>query len=99
MAFEIVASKSFRKNILDVHEYLKKKWSVKVADEFLDKVQNVVDALSITPTSGSLSEKRKNIRKFSVTRQNTIYYKIRGRKVFILSLFDTRKNPKRNKYE
>lgn len=99
MAFEIITSRTFRKQLKALYEYLKKEWSVKVADDFLTKVEKTINGLSSLPTSGSICEKRKNTRRLAITKHNKVYYNIKGKKVYIKTLFDTRQNPKKNKYE
>ena len=99
MAFEIIASRRFSKQLEAVYEYLKKEWSQIVADDFIIKVENKIDCLSRVPTSGSVCAKTKNVRKLSISKHNKIYYRIKGKKVFIMSMFDTRQNPNKNKYE
>ncbi len=48
---------------------------------------------------GSVSRKNKNIRKFTITKHNKVYYRFKKDEIVILSLFETKTNPRSNKYE
>ena len=46
-----------------------------------------------------MTTKGKSIRKLVITKHNKVYYRINKNEIYILALFETRMNPKRNKYE
>ena len=82
-------------NILD---YLISNWSVKTKDNFLTKLDRTV---SLIQTSPKLFPKAQfeNIRKAVVTKQITIFYRINKDTIEIITLFDTRQNPRKIKSE
>lgn len=99
MALQIIVSRKFTKKVNSVYDYLCKEWSDKVADDFITKVEYFIEALAYRPGIGSKVNKQKNIRKIAITKHNKIYYKVGRKKVYIITLIDTRQNPKKNKYE
>lgn len=98
MAYQIIVKKRFTKRVQKVLDYLEKEWSHKVAAEFLLKIDRRIDLLTKQPKVGVLSAKVKDIRGLLITRHNRLYYKIKGNKVIILNMYDTRINPKKNPY-
>jgi len=98
MAYQIIVKKRFTKKVQKILYYLEKEWSHKVAAEFLLKIDRRIDLLAKHPEIGALSTKAKDVRGLLITRHNRMYYKIKGGKVIILNLYDTRMNPKKRPY-
>lgn len=98
MAYQIIVKKRFTNRVQKVLAYLEKEWSHKVAVEFLLKIDRRIELLARQPHVGVLSSKVKDIRGLLITRHNRLYYKIKGSKVIILNVYDTRINPKKNPY-
>lgn len=98
MAYEIIVKKRFTGKVLRVLVYLEKNWSYKVAADFLLKIDRRINLLAIQPFVGAPSLKIKGVRGLLVTRHNRLYYKIKGNKVIILNMYDTRMHPGRNPY-
>jgi plasmid stabilization system protein ParE len=98
MAYQVVVKKRFTNKVQKVLAYLEKEWSNTVAEDFLLKIDRRIELLIKHPTIGAPSAKVKDIRGFLITRHNRIYYKIKGDKVIILNMYDTRMNPKKNPY-
>jgi plasmid stabilization system protein ParE len=98
MAYEIVIKKRFSNKVVKVLTYLEKEWSLQVASAFLVKIDRRIELLKKHPHIGAPSIKIKDVRGILITRHNKMYYKISGKKVVILNMYDTRMNPKRNPY-
>lgn len=98
MAYEIVVKKRFTNKVLKVLAYLEKEWSHKVAAAFLLKIDRRIELLIKQPFIGAPSLHLKDIRGVLISRHNRMYYKIKGNKVIILNMYDTRMNPKKNPY-
>jgi plasmid stabilization system protein ParE len=99
MAYKIKQSRQFNKDIIALLSYLEKEWGYKVATDFQDFLDGRLLRLSHFPEAGRITAKNTGVRKLVITKQNKLYYKIKGKTVYLLTLFDTRQNPKRNKYE
>lgn len=98
MAYKIVVTKTFSKNVLTVYNYLQSEWHQKIADEFIVILLKHIQGISNTPGIGSPAKKTA-VRKLLVTPHNKLYYRINSQSIVLLTLFDTRKHPNKNRYE
>ena len=95
MAYEIVVNKRFTNRLINVLKYLETEWGPGIADEFLKTVYSRISSLQSFPFIGSLTS-ISNVRSVIVTKHNRMYYRIEGRKIVILNMYDTRRKPKTN---
>jgi plasmid stabilization system protein ParE len=98
MAYEIILKKRFTNKLVKLLAYLEKEWSHKVAVSFLQKIDLRIYQLSGQPLTGISSERIEGVRSVFITRYNRLYYKVKGKKVIVLNMYDTRMNPKKKKY-
>jgi len=98
MAYEVILKKRFINKLVKLLAYLEQEWSQQAAANFLKKIDHRLRQLSGQPFTGVLSEKIKEVRVVLITRHNRLYYKVKGKKVIILNMYDTRMNPKKKKY-
>lgn len=99
MAYKIIVKRRFTNKAQKVLAYLEREWSRKVAADFLVKIDRRMDMLSKQPYVGAPSTVIKDVRGVLITRHNKIYYKIKGKTVTILNMYDTRMKPGRNRYK
>lgn len=99
MAYKIRKSKEFLHNVLRVQTYIEKEWGIKSSEKFQSILDSKINSLSINPKIGRAIAKNKHIRKLTITKHNKIYYRVQNNEVIILALFESKQNPKRNKYE
>ena len=100
MAYKIISSYTFRKNLIALNMYLETNWSLSVAQDFHSIFVKVVLTLIEQPGIGSPSHKKKNVRKILITKHNRLYYRVKdNNSITLLTLFDTRQNPKKNRYD
>lgn len=98
MAYEIILKKRFTNKLIKVLAYLETAWSQEVAAAFLKKVDHRLHQLASQPFTGAPSEKIKDVRGVLITRHNRLYYKVKGKKVIVLNMYDTRMNPGKKRY-
>ena len=98
MAYQVIIKKRFINKVRNVLSWLNKEWSAKVAGEFIEIIDYRIDLLCKQPYSGAPSLKVKDVRGLLITPHNKMYYKVKGSKVIILNMYDTRINPKKNPY-
>jgi plasmid stabilization system protein ParE len=91
MEKKIVVSKRFRKNTLNIYEYLIREYSAKTAFNFLNKVQQRVELIIQYPEIGKPSQSKENIRSVTLQPHNRIYYRLSKNKIELLCMFDMRK--------
>lgn len=94
MAYEIIIRKRFALKLSSLLEYLEKEWGIDIAQAFLAKIYTRIDALQSHPEIGSPTS-LKNVRSTSITKHNRLYYRVVGKKIEILNLYDTRKKKPR----
>lgn len=99
MGYTIQINKRFEINVQKVYAYLAVEFGYKTADEFLEHLYIRIYSLYVTPYSGIVTDKKRNIRKIIVSKHNKVYYRIKGKKIIILTLFPSKLNPVKNKYE
>ncbi len=81
-------------NLDKILEYLEKEWSVNSVKKFNNKPLDFLEILKKKLEIGKIILHDKNIRAFVLTKQNTIFYRIKHNQIIILHLFDNRMNPK-----
>ena len=99
MALQIEWTLHAIKDYNQVVDYLLKEWSLEVAADFINNVEERVQNLSSFPHIGIASVKDPSIRSIVTTKHNKLYYRIGSEKIEILDIFDTRQSPKKNRYD
>lgn len=99
MAYKIKQSKLFLEKTVRLLNYLEKRWGKKVAEEFKDVLDRKILQLAETPNIGINSIKMLDVKRVVITRHNKLFYKIKGKTIYLVTLFDTRQDPNKNKYE
>lgn len=99
MAYKIIVSKSFQRRIIDLNSYLQQEWGLAVATDFHETLIKTILTIADQPGIGSLSSKKKDVRKILITYHNRLYYRVKNKTIILLILFDTRRHPKRNRYD
>lgn len=99
MAYKVVwtfhAEEDYRQIIL----YLKKEWTDAVALNFINITEERIERIAVFPLLGIASAKYPSIRSIVLTKHNRLYYQFLDSKIYILSIFDTRQHPDKNKFE
>ncbi len=93
MAREIIWSPAAEKDFENILDYLELKWSTRVINRFINKVDDNIDLILEDPKIFPLINDQLQIRKSVITKQNTLFYREINDKIEIVRLFDTRQNP------
>ena len=99
MAFQLIIKKRYDNKLYKLVTYLEKEWGQQVASDFTKKIFKRIAHLSNNPYTGKVSQVLIGVRSCHVTKHNRFYYKVIGSKVFIINMYDTRLNPKKNPYK
>ena len=91
MAKKFIVKQRFRNRAQNVFSFLLKEWDSKVAEDFLSILQSRMEAVVENPLLGSPTESYRNLRSFSVTPPNRLFYRIEKEIVVFIMLQDTRK--------
>ena len=97
MALEIVWSNRASLKFDQINTYLIEEWGEQSAKQFIGKVFTILEILSEFPEIGSIENKEKRIRGFTVVKQVNVFYRIKNDKIILLVFFDNRQNPKKKK--
>ena len=93
MALKIFWTNRASKNFDIILEYLEVEWGDQVTKRFIKDVYDFLELLVEFPEIGSIENKEKGIRGFTLIKQINIFYRITTDKIIILGLFDNRQNP------
>jgi plasmid stabilization system protein ParE len=93
MALRIFWTNRASKNFDIIIEYLEVEWGDQVTKRFIKAVNDFLELLVEFPELGSIENKEKGIRGFTLIKQINIFYRITSDKIIILGLFDNRQNP------
>ena len=97
MALKIVWSKRASLKFDQIINYLIEEWGELPAKQFIGEVFSFLEILSEFPEIGSIENKEKSIRGFTVVKQVNLFYRIKNDKIILLLFFDTKQNPKKKK--
>ncbi len=97
MALEIYWTKRADKNFDKIIDYLLNEWGENVSRAFIKKVYDFLDILAEFPEIGTIENREKGIRGFTIVKQVNVFYRISGNKIILLNFFDNRQDPKRKR--
>ena len=89
----IFLTRRAERNYNSIKKYIAKEFGGKTAETFTKKADETFKLLEDFPQMGPAENN--DIRGFQLSRQTRILYRIREKKIIILSLFDVRQNPKK----
>lgn len=98
MALQIEWTPNALQDYEQIVNYLLKEWSMKIAIDFVNHLEERVYNLILFPNLGIASTKEPSIRSILITKHNRLFYQLHSTKIVILDIFDTRQDPRRNKY-
>jgi plasmid stabilization system protein ParE len=97
MALKIVWSKRASLKFDEIISFLIDEWGEKYAKQFIGRVFDFLEILSEYPQIGSVENRAKNIRGFTIVKQVNLYYRIKNDRIVLILFFDNRQNPKKKK--
>ncbi|MBI2968167.1 MAG: type II toxin-antitoxin system RelE/ParE family toxin [Bacteroidetes bacterium] len=92
--YKIVWSNEARDNLSQIIDYFEEKWTERELKKFFQRLEKIINLISQNPRLFMLTKKRKNVRRCVLSKQTSIYYKFDSERIFIITLFDNRQNPK-----
>ena len=98
MALEVQWSKRADRKFDKIIEYLLIEWNERVTRAFVNKVYDLIETLSEFPEIGTIENKGKGIRGFTIVKQVNIFYKVSGNRIIILDFFDNRQAPEKKRF-
>lgn len=95
MAKKVIVSPRAAKDLEKITGYLFENWNSKVVEGFINRYEECLDFISEKPEFYPIARKDKQIRRCVMTKHNIIYFKELSDRIAILTVFDTRQNPKK----
>jgi plasmid stabilization system protein ParE len=86
-------SKSASAKLENLLVYLEIKWSMKVKQNFIAKLDRSSLQIQNHPDSFPASDRINGLRKCVVTKQTTIFYKYSDQAINVVAFFDNRQDP------
>lgn len=96
--YKIFWSETALSDLQNIIDYLSANWTSREIQNFAKRLDNRVDLIALNPKLFAKTPRRKNVRRSVLTKHIVIYYESNKATVTILSLFDTRQNPKKLKF-
>ena len=96
---KVILSKQASNKLERLLDYLQTEWSEKTKQDFIKKFDNSAKFIASFPKATEKSDLKKGLHHCVVTEQTTIYYQFNSLEIQIVTIFDTRMNPKRLKQE
>ena len=94
MAHKIRYSLRARQEELELLEYVLKEFGEKKAKEIYLRIEKLLGEISEMPKMYRSSKKQKNLRKCMLSKQTSMYYRIRKEYIEVVSFRANRKDPK-----
>lgn len=98
MALEILWAKQADRKFDKIIDYLLHEWNKKVTQAFVKKVYDTLDTLAEFPDIGTIENKEKEIRGFTIVKQINVFYKASDNKLIILNFFDNCQSPAKKRF-
>ncbi len=93
MPKQIIWSPSAENDFGNILDYLDRNWGKKVASNFVDLSENLLNHISNNPRQFPIIYKRKKVRKCVITKHNSLFYRDGKTNIEILRIYDTRQDP------
>ncbi len=98
MVRKIIWTNNAQEDFKQVIEYLYEEWSERIALNFIATFYSKIELIDKLPQIGMKVENHENVNRILITKHNILYYLITEKEIVLLDLFDTRQNPKKNKF-
>lgn len=95
---EIVWLRKAVDELQKIYDYLEQTYSEELAKRWLADFISITDLLCKYPSIGRISKKGRNIRFIVIKKRYRLYYKNTSKRLFIVFLFDSRKDPEQDIY-
>ena len=97
--YKIIYSKLTENRLLQISDYLIKNWSLPIVERFQKILFTKIELLAKNPKIGRSSSKYVFVRSIFITKHNQLYWRFGQNTIFLITLFDTRQHPVKNKFE
>jgi len=93
MALEIQWTKRAKKSFDKIVEYLEEEWTETSAKKFVRKTDKLLGQIAENPELCPVIEGKEEVRKGLITKQTSVFYKIMGNFIRLVTFWDNRRDP------
>lgn len=93
---KVIWSEEAVENLKKIIHYLEENWTEKEIKKFVQKLEKQILIITIQPDSFPKANNL-DVHRSVLTKQTTIYYNVHQESIRIVTIFDTRQNPKKLK--
>lgn len=93
--YKLIWSSESKKNLADLIFYLEANWTEREIKNFFQKLEKIISLIKFKPQIFRVVNRKKRIRKCVVSKQISLYYRFDITEIFIVTVFDNRRNPNR----
>lgn len=98
MVFSIVFSDRASDELTSVLKYIEDQWSLRISNEFTKLFNEKIVSIQSNPFLYPSFRNKKNVRRCVISKQVSLYYRIKSDEVQIITLFDNRRDPDNLKF-
>ena len=91
--YKIIWTDESLKGLKSILDYLEEKWTKREIKKFAKLLDKQIGLIQKNPKLFPLSSRSNELRRSVLSKQTTIYYKVDKNNIYIVSLFDNRRNP------
>jgi plasmid stabilization system protein ParE len=92
--YELFWSDEAAKNLESILGYIEKEWTQKEVEKFKKRLRQVLKLISINPNLFPKSQYNEQLHKAVLSKQTIVFYKTEENRIYLVYLFDTKRNPK-----
>lgn len=74
-------------------DYLSKGWNLSTINTFLDRVDEVIEHISLNPDIYPVYRSSDSIRRCVLNKHITLFYRVKGESIDIITFWNTHQNP------
>jgi len=95
--YKLVWTEEALSGLKGIFNYLERKFSEKDIQKFAKKLDKQLELLKKSPETFAFTNSSKKVRRTIIVKLTSLYYRIEGNEVKIISVFDNRQNPEKIK--
>ena len=98
MVKKIIWNDSALRTFDNITSYLQDNYSLQAAYNFSELAYNKIDQITKYPTIGRPVPNTKTLQKINFGKHHQLYFRLKGRTLYICDFFDTRQDPTKRPY-
>ena len=95
MSRKVIITKTAEKKLNKLFDYLSENWSERVKKEFIKKLDHNLEIIKNYPDIFPKSDAKPGLHRAVITKQTTIFYRFNSSEIKLVTVFDSRQNPRK----